>query len=90
MTLLDALDMILEEREASIVKYGDWHDYTLEQMMPVIIHELMVEAGGAEAVGDLHGEHGVVRELAQVASCCIKAIMVLSERYGVDAKGVQA
>lgn len=80
MTLPEALSLVLNEHADSIAKHGSWHDYTIDQMMAVIINELMVEAGGAEAVGDLHGEHGVIRELAQVAACCVKAIMVLSGR----------
>lgn len=80
MTVLDALNMVLKERQRSIQLHGLWRDYSLEQMMSVIINELMVEAGAAESVGDIHGEHGVIRELSQVAACCIKAIMVLSDR----------
>jgi hypothetical protein len=49
-------------------------------MMGVIIRELMVEAGEAEKVGDIHGKHGMIRELAQVAGCCVKAIAVLGGR----------
>lgn len=79
MTLLETLDMILAEHSRSVELHGDWSDYTVDQMMAVIINELMVEAGGAEQRGDIHGEHGVVRELSQVANCCIKAIMVLSK-----------
>lgn len=80
MKLIDALDMILEEHARSVQMYGTWGDYNLEQMMSVIINELMMEAGSAEARADLHGKHGVVHELAQVAACCIKAIMVLGDR----------
>jgi len=80
MKLIDALDLILAEHARSVQKHGTWSDYSLEQMMAVIINELMVEAGEAEARDDLHGAHGVIRELAQVSACCIKAIMVLSNR----------
>lgn len=80
MALLDTLALVLDEHARSVHLHGTWSDYSIEQMMSVIINELMVEAGGAEAKGDLHGEHGVIRELAQVAACCIKAIMVLSGR----------
>jgi len=84
MDLLDTLDLILEEHAKSVEKHGDWSDYTTEQMMSHTINELMVEAGDAERAGDLHGEHGVVRELAHTAVCCIKSIMVLSSRVSVD------
>lgn len=80
MQLIDAMDMVLTEHSRSVQLHGDWRDYSTEQMMAQIIHELMIEAGDAESRGDVHGDHGVVRELAQVSACCIKAIMVLSDR----------
>jgi hypothetical protein len=80
VTLLNVLDMVLKERQRSIELHGTWYDYTTDQMMAVITHELMMEAGEAAVIGNIHGEHGVIRELTQVASCCIKAIMVLSGR----------
>ncbi len=86
MSLIDALDMVLTEHHLSVQKHGPWHDYSVDQMMSVIINELMVEAGGAEAAGDICGPHGVIRELAQVSACCLKAIMVLSDR----SKGILA
>lgn len=82
MDVLDALDMILKERQRSIQLHGTWEDYSIEQMTAVIVNELMVEAVGAVERGDIHGEHGVIRELAQVAACCIKEMMVLSQRSG--------
>jgi hypothetical protein len=78
MQVTDVLNLILKERQRSIQLHGTWEDYTLPQMMSEIINELIIEAGNAECAGDIHGEHGVIRELTQVASCCIKAIMVLS------------
>lgn len=85
MLLIDAVDKVLGEYQASVDKHGHWHEYSTEQMMSVIINELMLEAGGAEQRGDLHGEHGVIRELSQVSACCIKAIMVLSDRPATNA-----
>lgn len=82
MEFLNAVDMVFNEYAASVEKHGTWADYSLEQMMAVIIQELLMEAGDAESRGDLHGEHGVIRELAQVSACCIKAIMELSGREG--------
>lgn len=75
-----AFSMVAEELRRSIDLHGDWSDYSTDRMMDVIIRELMVEAGEAEKVGDLRGEHGMVRELAQVAGCCVKAITVLGGR----------
>jgi hypothetical protein len=76
-----AAEIVFNEYANSVERHGTWADYTIEQMMSVIIHELMVEAGGAEQIGDIHGDHGVIRELAQVAACCMKAIMVLVDRH---------
>jgi len=87
MDVLDALAMILKERQRSIQLHGNWDDYSIEQMTAVIVNELMVEAVGAVERGDIHGEHGVIRELSQVAACCIKEMMVLSQRSeGILAK----
>ncbi|MDD2367035.1 MAG: hypothetical protein PHN84_12805 [Desulfuromonadaceae bacterium] len=80
MTVWEAFDDIIREYNRSVDLHGDWSDYTTEQMMAVIVNELMVEAGDAELRGDLHGPHGVICELSQVAVCCIKAIIVLSGR----------
>lgn len=77
MELLDVFDMVTAEYHRSVELHGTWFDYTPDQMMAVIINELMLEAGSAEARGDIHGEHGMIRELVQVASCCMKAVMVL-------------
>ena len=80
MQLIDALDMVLTEHARSVQLHGDWQNYNVDQMMAEIINELMMEAGEAAGRLDLHGEHGMVRELSQVAACCIKAMMVLSGR----------
>lgn len=78
--LPEALAVVLNEHAKSIKIYGDWADYTTDQMMAVIIDELMCEAVDAWHVNDLHGDHGMIRELAQVAATSIKAIQVLSGR----------
>lgn len=80
MVLQDVFVMITKEHQRSVELHGTWWDYTPDQMMSVIINELMMEAGAAEARGDIHGEHGMIRELIQVAVCCIKAVMVLMIR----------
>jgi hypothetical protein len=80
MLMAEALRMVMEEYMRGIAKHGDWSNYSEEQMMSAIINELMVEAGDAEQRGDIHGPHGMIRELAQVAACSIKAMVVLSGR----------
>jgi len=80
MTWPEAIDKVLDELVRSIELHGTWEDYSVSQMMSVIINELVVEAGNAECAGDIDGDHGVIRELLQVAACSIKAAMVLSSR----------
>lgn len=82
MELLDVFDMVTAEYHRSVELHGDWYDYTPDQMMAVIINELVMEAGDAEARGDILGEHGMIRELVQTAVCCIKGALVLSVREG--------
>lgn len=80
MQYRDVVNIVLEEHVRSVQLHGTWHDYSVEQMMATIINELMVEAADAVTRDDIVGEHGVIRELSQVAACCMKAIMVLSDR----------
>lgn len=83
MNLVEVTTAVLKEFDRGVSIHGDWSEYTTDQMLAQIIHELMVEAGEAEKVGDITGEHGMIRELIQVAACSIKAAMVLSKRHGV-------
>jgi hypothetical protein len=78
MSLPDAVSLVLDELSHSIRKHGDWSDYTINQMMSVIIEELLIEAGNAETLRDIHGDHGMIKELAQVAATSIKAMIQLS------------
>jgi hypothetical protein len=80
MTLPEVLAAVLTEYNLSVEKHGDWQDYTLDQIMGVIQTEFMMEAAAAYNRGDLHGDHGVIRELSQVAACCIKTIVAVSGR----------
>ena len=91
MTQADVQKLVAAEYARGVALYGDWSDYTLDQMMAVIINELMIEAAGAAAVGDMHGEHGVICELTQVSACCNKAVLVLlSRREGHLAETLRA
>lgn len=69
-----AFSLVADELRRSIDLHGDWSGYSLDQMLSVIAAE-WIEVGEAEARGDLHGEHGLVRELAQVASSSIKTMI---------------
>lgn len=69
-----AFSLVADELRRSIELHGDWSGYSLDQMLSVIAAE-WIEVGEAEARGDLHGEHGLVRELAQVASSSVKTMI---------------
>ena len=69
-------DLILAQHVRSVQLHGAWNDYTPEMMITVIVNELAELIDAAER-GDIHGEHGMIAELAQVAACCKKAMMVL-------------
>lgn len=79
MTVLDAVDCIVNEYYASIVKHGDWSDYSVAQMLEVTGDELL-EAMQAAADDDISGVHGIVAEAAHTAVCCIKLMMAVSNQ----------
>lgn len=74
-----AFSLVSDELQRSIVRHGDWSNYSVDQMLSVIAAE-WIEVGEAEARDDLLGEHGMLSELAQVAACCVKALWVLGGR----------
>lgn len=57
----------------SVIKHGTWDNYGLGRMLWYLAGELF-EVVVAVARGDLHGPHGVVAELRDVATVCVKAI----------------
>jgi len=71
--------------ERSVLLHGDWRNYGLGRMLWVIGREAL-EVLRALARGDLHGPHGVVAELRDVAICCIKAVMVLKRDRGLGTR----
>lgn len=79
MFVNDVIDLIMLERQRSLQIHGHWHAYPVDRMLDVTLEEL-IEAGEAEIRGDMLGPHGVIAELIQTASCCIKAVEVLTAR----------
>lgn len=71
MSVLHECGYVMQALAESVDKHGDWSEYTIDQMMEVILDEIL-EVGEAEARADLLGDHGMIRELRQVAACCIK------------------
>ena len=57
----------------SVAKHGTWNNYGLGRMLWILAGELY-EVAAAIVRGDLHGPHGVVAELCDVATVCVKAI----------------
>lgn len=57
----------------SVIKHGTWDDYSLGRMLWHLAGELY-EVAAAVVRRDLHGPHGVVAELQDVATVCVKAI----------------
>ncbi len=57
----------------SVVKHGDWSDYSVGRMIWVIGLEFW-EVLWAVLRRDIHGPHGVVNELRDLAVTCIKGM----------------
>lgn len=64
---------VWDEVQRADGKHGDWSDVKLSSCINVTEDELL-EAVRAEHHNDIYGEHGVVAETTQVASCCFKTI----------------
>lgn len=56
----------------------DWTGYTINDMGRALTGELM-ELGDAEAMGDIHGPHGMRAELLQVAVVALRMYEALEE-----------
>ena len=65
------LSLLQNELNYSIEKHGSWDGYTLRDMWQKVEDERL-EVIEAELVQDYTGEHGVARELLQMAVTCIK------------------
>lgn len=63
----------------SLALHGDWRDYGLSRIGWVVAGELW-EVIWAMLRGDIHGEHGVISELRDLAIVCVKAIERMEKR----------
>jgi hypothetical protein len=71
--------MLTDNVTRSVIKHGTWDGYQLSGMLWVLAGELF-EVALATIRGDLYGPHGVVVELCDVATVCVKAIERLQRR----------
>ena len=69
------------ENGRSIEKHGDWADYTPLDIFRAVSGEFH-EVTQAVIVENIHGDHGMVMELMQLANTCLKGVEVL--RRGDD------
>ena len=72
MTHEEALELIEAELKHANEKHGEHFANLIE--MYIALCEEVAEVSQAIVKGDINGEHGVKRELAQVAAVCIKAL----------------
>lgn len=77
MTNEEALALIEAELKHAREKHGEHFSDWIE--MYIALCEEITEISSAIIKGDIHGEHGVKRELAQVAAVCIKALEGMDE-----------
>ena len=75
MTHEEALELIEAELKHANEKHGEHFANLIE--MYIALCEEVAEVSQAIVKGDINGEHGVKRELAQVAAVCWKALMWL-------------
>lgn len=77
------LSRIRAEIERSVTVYGDWSDYSLDQMVNAVQSEVD-EFYEAYVFRDVDGPHGMLAEGVQSAGCFVKLLVQLSTR-GVSA-----
>ena len=73
--LEQAVGDVIVELARSMEKHGAWQGYSKWRAVRVIAGELL-EVVTALMRGDIHGEHGFLVELKQVASAALKAYLV--------------
>lgn len=68
------LARLVAEYQHSIEKHGDWHDYSLFEIHKAVSDEYN-EFTAAVVNDDIDGPHGVKRELMQLLTVCVKAVI---------------
>ena len=77
MTHEEALALIEAEYKNAVEKHGE-HFANRIEMYSALCEEI-TEVAQAIVKDDIHGPHGMERELAQVAAVCIKALKGLKQ-----------
>ena len=78
------LERVDAELQRSVGKYGDWSDYSVDEMIAAVLGELH-EVDVAIEAGDVAGDHGMVIEAIQAAGCLIKFAYQMEVRNGLRA-----
>lgn len=73
--LEQAVGDVIVELARSVEKHGAWAGYSKWRAVRVVAGELL-EVVTALVRGDIHGEHGFLVEMKQVASAALKAYLV--------------
>lgn len=77
MTLTEIFTRVTAENAASKEKYGPWRDIA-EGEQAAAIRDEFAEWYAAYVQGDVDGPHGELRELVQLANCCVRRIQFLT------------
>lgn len=84
MSDLDAVIHALRvEHARSVVKYGDWQNYTVDQMVEACLGEVR-EVISAYGIGNVSGPHGMLPEGLQAANCFLKMLIELGRRQAEE------
>ena len=77
--VLNLCASVMQEINDSIVKHGDWSDYTFEEMHRAENGERQ-EVADAVANFDITGRHGLISETKQVAATLLKRVLQYEAR----------
>lgn len=77
LPIADILSDIASGIEESVIIHGDWSDYQDNDIFAVILEEF-AEYREAYLAGVVHGDHGQLDELRDLAIVAIKGIIQLS------------
>lgn len=77
MTLNEIIEKLKLENARSKEKHGPWADMPEEKQFDAICDEV-IEWVFAYCANNVHGDHGEIAELIQVANVCIRRVMALT------------
>ena len=80
MTLAEILEKVKTEHSAAFLKHGPWRELPDDEQQTAIMSEVL-EALNAKDSGDIHGEHGEIREWIQVMTVAARRIMAITGEF---------